>query len=68
MVALIMIEDLETYWSAELGEPVEILTNHWANIPVEFSAYISGRHVVSCSSLEKVEDWMARYSMVREQV
>lgn len=62
-----MVEDCETYWTAELGEPVSISCVEWANIPVEFSAYISGRHVVSCSSLEKVEQWLERYVMVREQ-
>lgn len=60
-----MIEDVETFWSAELGEPVAISTTEWAQVPVEFSAYISGRHVVSCSSLEKVEQWLERYVMVR---
>lgn len=60
-----MIETLESYWSAELGEPVDIVPVGWADYPSEYRLLISGTDVVSYKHLEEIENWLERYMMVQ---
>lgn len=59
------ILDLETYWSSELNEEVEIIPVGWTNMPTEFTLYISGTHVVAYKRLEEVEDYLDRYFVMK---
>lgn len=60
-----MIESLESYWAAELGETVDIVPVGWADYASEYALYISGTHVVAYKHLEEIEQWMERYMMVQ---
>lgn len=60
------ISDVESYWSSELGETVEIVPVGWENMPTEYALYISGTHVVAYKRLEEIEDWLGRYMCVNE--
>lgn len=59
------LETVESYWTAELGEPVEIVAVGWVDYPSEYALYISGTHVVAFKRLEEVEEWLERYMCVR---
>lgn len=60
------MQDIENYWSDELGEDVRILPVGWAEYPSEWSLYISGTHVVAFKKLEEIEDYLSRYFCVRD--
>lgn len=59
------MEDLENYWSAELGESVDIVPVGWADSPAEYRLLIGGTDVVSYRYLEEIEHWLERYMMVQ---
>lgn len=59
------IETLESYWSAELGEGVDIVPVGWHDYPSEYALYISGTHVVAFKKLEEIEDYLSRYFCVK---
>lgn len=59
------IETLESYWSAELGEGVDIVPVGWAEYPSEYRLLIGGTDVVSYRHLEEIENWLERYMMVQ---
>jgi len=48
--------DLETYWSKELGETIEIVPRGWVHSPDDFALYVSGVFVVSFKHLDESED------------
>lgn len=56
-----MIEDLESYWTAELGEIVEIV---WSG---GYGVYVGGQACYTDTTLDGIERWLGVYSMVREQ-
>lgn len=56
-----MIEDVETYWTAELGEPVEIVECGG------YGVYVGGQACYTDTTLDGIERWLGVYSMVREQ-
>lgn len=60
-----MIETLENYWAAELGETVDIIPVGWAESPEEYRLLIGGTDVVSYRHLEEIEHWLERYVMVQ---
>lgn len=55
------LETVESYWTAELGEPVEIVAVGWVDYPSEYALHISGTHVVAFKRLEEVEDFLDSY-------
>lgn len=55
------LPDVENYWAAELGEPVDIVPVGWADYPSEYRLLISGTDVVAFKRLEEVEDYLSRY-------
>lgn len=57
--------DLETYWSKELGETIEIVPRGWVHSPEDFALYVSGVFVISFKHLDEIEDYLARYFMVQ---
>lgn len=58
-----MVNDVETYWAAEIGEPVRITyLEAWD----EFDLWINEEFAITLPSLEGIEDYLARYSMVKE--
>ncbi|USH44539.1 hypothetical protein SEA_CASSITA_85 [Microbacterium phage Cassita] len=59
------VKDVETYWTAELNEEVEIIPVGWTNMPTEYALYIGGTHVVAYKRLEEVEDYLSRYFCVK---
>lgn len=59
------IETIESYWSSELGESVDIVPVGWAEYPSEYALYISGTHVVAFKKLEEIEDYLSRYFCVK---
>jgi len=59
------IDSVENYWSAELGETVEIVPVGWVEYPSEYALYISGTHVVAFKKLEEIEDYLSRYFCVK---
>lgn len=58
------IETIESYWSLELGEDVEIVSRGWVDYPSDYALYLSGTYVVAYKNLEEIEQWMERYMMV----
>lgn len=56
-------DTVESYWTAELGEPVELNES-----PGGFSLYIGGQACYTDRSLDGIERWLGVYSMVKEQV
>lgn len=61
------VSDVETYWSEELGEGVDIVPVVWVNMPTEYALYVSGTHVVSFKWLDEIEDYLDRYFVVKGQ-
>jgi len=59
------VTDVETYWTAELNEEVEIVPVGWTNMPTEYALYIGGTHVVAYKRLEEIEDYLSRYFCVK---
>ncbi|QOC59406.1 hypothetical protein SEA_LIFES_81 [Microbacterium phage Lifes] len=59
------VKDVETYWTAELNEEVEIVPVGWTNMPTEYALYIGGTHVVAYKRLEEIEDYLSRYFCVK---
>jgi hypothetical protein len=59
-----MIETLESYWAAELGETVDIIPVGWADSPAEYRLLIGGTDVVSYRHLEEIEQWLERYMVL----
>lgn len=59
------VTDVESYWTQELGEDVEIVPVGWTNMPTEFALYVGGTHVVAFKRLEEIEDYLARMFMVK---
>ena len=59
------VTDVETYWSEELGEGVDIVPVGWVNMPTEYALYVSGTHVVSFKGLDEIEDYLDRYFCVK---
>lgn len=59
------VTDVETYWSKELGEGVDIVPVGWVNMPTEYALYVSGTHVVSFKGLDEIEDYLDRYFVVK---
>lgn len=55
-----MIEDLESYWSTELGEPVEIFECGG------YGVYVGGQACYTDTTLDGIERWLGVYSMVKE--
>lgn len=60
-----MIETLESYWTAELGEAVDIVPVGWAESPAEYRLLIGGTDVVSYRYLDEIESWLEKYMMVQ---
>ena len=59
------VTDVETYWSEELGEGVDIVPVGWVNMPTEYALYVSGTHVVSFKGVDEIEDYLDRYFCVK---
>lgn len=57
--------DVESYWSKELGEGVDIVPVGWVNMPTEYALYVGGTHVVAFKRLDEIEDYLARMFMVK---
>lgn len=57
-----MIEDVETYWSTELGETVEIVESSG-----QYGVYIGGQACYTDETLDGIERWLGIYLMVRER-
>ena len=58
-----MRETVEGKWSAELGEEVEL--REWADFN-ELDVYLNGQFAVTVVTLDQAEQWLERYSMVRD--
>lgn len=59
------MNDVETYWAEEIGEPVKITyLEAWD----EYDLWINEEFAVTLPSMMLVEDYLARYSMVKEDV
>lgn len=59
------VTDVENYWSAELGETVEITPIGWNEWPSEYGLYVNGSSVGSFRMLEEVEDYLSRYFVLK---
>lgn len=58
-------KDVESYWTAELGETVEIREiDGWD----EFDIFVDGQFAVTVHKLEHAEAWLSRYYAVRDFV
>lgn len=58
------LTDAETYWSAEIGESVDINPRGWADYPSDYGLWIGGTFVVAFKRLEEIEDYLSRYFCV----
>lgn len=57
--------DIETTWSAELEKEVTIREfQDWG----EFDIYIDGSFMVTVGTLAQADHWLARYSMLQDQI
>lgn len=61
------ISDVESYWSSELGEPVEIVPVGWVDYPSEYALYVNGTHVVAFKRLDEIENYLSRMFMMKEE-
>lgn len=59
------LNSVERQWSKELDEDVEIVPRGWAHSPTDYALYIGGTHMISYRKVEEIEDYLARYFMVR---
>lgn len=57
-----MIEDVETRWTAELGELVEIVASVG-----QYGVYVGGQACYTDTTLDGIERWLGVYSMVKER-
>lgn len=55
------VNDVENYWSEELGESVDIVPVGWHDYPSEYRLLIGGTDVVSFKHLSEIEDFLDVY-------
>ena len=56
-----MHEDIERYWSKELGESVDILPRGFKECADDYALYIEGTFVVAYRNLSEIEDYLGKY-------
>lgn len=56
-----MTEDVENFWSTELGETVELVESSG-----QYGVYIGGQACYTDETLDGIERWLGIYSMVKE--
>ena len=59
-------KSIEEFWAKELGQEVEIVSRGWVHSPQDHALYIGGTFMVAYKHLDEIEDWLARYFMVKE--
>lgn len=56
-------EDVETFWTRELGQRVEIITRGWVDYPTDYGLWVEGTFMVAYKHLDEIEDYLAVYFM-----
>lgn len=60
-----MIETLESYWSAELGETVDIIPVGEIATPYEYGLWVGGTFITAYKHVEEIENYLGLYFMVK---
>lgn len=60
------LNSIEKQWSDELQEDVQIVSRGWAHSPDDYALHIGGTFVVAYKRISEIEDYLARYFMVKE--
>lgn len=58
------LDALEEYWTAELGQEVEIVARGWRHEPDDYALYVDGTFIISYKHLGEVESYLERLFMV----